>query len=607
VGKALAILPPGLSAATKDVTTQLIATLDAHMDASSATSPAPKTRGSAGEIARGEGAGQDALLFELQCHDQVRKRHVAHFVAADKTVEDVCHYVFDRPSHNRPVYVVEGEARGLGVSAVMANIAERLTAMMAERKLSGRVITRFVGATEGSRHVEPLVHGILLEMQGLMALDASLGDEFDKKGNGPGLARLLQQTQQWFRKLRAQQAVVGGLAELNQDIRNLAELASAKKPLVIIVDALDCLVDPALDSNWDPSFSAAGAGAGVAGGGGAEDKDGQNDILWRLLERILGWLPVSTLKGQDPLLPPHVRVVVSHNSSCQRISQMVHKLLKVRGTTRVLRGLPVDEKSLISAILREMNQRAGGGVSEAALASLLPPLLPDAGDVSSPRASISGGESSGIFASPLCLCLLRCPTHARARERACAPPGAKAHVHIHARKQRCSTAAAAAAAAAGDDVRACAGVTNNKPSVSYESLWLALAMNRMSVRYASESKESYCMANETFLYETLHKSPTNFDIPEARISVIRDLVYGKQDLSYRKICVSTPAYLICGVAQLHAAPLPQRASVRGQLSQETGPASGLWTPQTSAGPLVRPRTRLWGGAPRGPTHGLSRL
>ena len=227
VGKALAVLPPRLSDATKKVTAQLIATLDAHINASSALlSPVPKARGGGAGGARAEAVSQDALLFELRCHEQVRKRHISHVVGVEKIVEDVCHYVFDRSSHARPVYVVEGEARGVGVSTLMANVAERVAEMLAQRRLPGRVISRFVGATGCSRHVEPLVHGIVLEMLGLTALEKTLGDEFDKKGNGPGLTRLLQQPPQFFRKLRAQQAVIGGLAELSQEFRNLAELAS---------------------------------------------------------------------------------------------------------------------------------------------------------------------------------------------------------------------------------------------------------------------------------------------------------------------------------------------------------------------------------------------
>ena len=100
---------------------------------------------------------------------------------------------------------------------------------------------------------------------------------------------------------------------------------------------------------------------------------------------------------------------------------MVRKILMVRGTARLLRGVPTDEKSLISSILREMNQRAGGEIPEAAVVSLLPPFVPDAGDFSLLGASLpGGGESAG------------------------------------------ST-----------------GVGTGKSWVSYESLWLAIAMKRM--------------------------------------------------------------------------------------------------------------------------------
>jgi len=117
VDKALAILPPELSAATQHVTAHLLATLDVHIqahnaarsyDSSNLHGKHAKSRGfkDGGAVGHeGGGAGEDPLLFEIKCHYQVQKKHVAQFVGCEQIVEEICHYVFDRPSLARPVCV----------------------------------------------------------------------------------------------------------------------------------------------------------------------------------------------------------------------------------------------------------------------------------------------------------------------------------------------------------------------------------------------------------------------------------------------------------------------------------------------------------------------
>ena len=235
--KALALLPPPLAAAMDQVTVDLIAAVDAHMGARNVDDA------NANVLLNNSNAGEDPLLFELTCQDQLQKNHVSHFTDYDgrvASVEDACQYVFDRPSHERPVYVVEGEAHGVGVSALMSKVTERLNHMMCDRKLPPRIITRFVGATEGSRRLETLLHSIILELRGLILLEGTLGDKFDSKSNSSGLQRLLQQKSPWFAKLRAKVGAIGGLTELCAELRDLAGLASAKKPLVLLIGKEAC-------------------------------------------------------------------------------------------------------------------------------------------------------------------------------------------------------------------------------------------------------------------------------------------------------------------------------------------------------------------------------
>ena len=308
------------------------------------------------------------LLFELKCHERVQRAHVASFTGYESVVDDICHYVLDRPSHSRPVFLVEGEAHGVGVSAVMSLVSERLSAMYDDRHIGARIVTRFVGASEGSRYIETLLHGIILELQGLMMLvDAS-----DKKAHGAGGRPLMQQSSAWYAKLRSKGAIAGGLAELSQELCGLAQLATAKNPIVLVIDGVDRLLAAALDAHWDPARST----AHTAGAAEVDAKDGSDAVLQHAFNRLFGWLPLSTLKGQDPLLLPHVRIIISHNNSSERVAALFHKILSVRGTMRILRGVPTDEKQLIMSILQAMNTRTGGHVPDSALTSLIPPLVP---------------------------------------------------------------------------------------------------------------------------------------------------------------------------------------------------------------------------------------
>ena len=193
VAKTLACLPPSLADALEHVTAKLISTIDARMhsdprdlsaDASGAKARPVGRGGQGGDdkvLSRG-GAGEDPMSFEIRSHVQVQERHTAHFVGGEKLVGDICHFVMDRPEAARPVYVVEGEGHGVGVSALMSRVSQVLVERMREKMLAGRVITRFVGATQQSRYLEPLVHSLVLELRGQMQLSATLGDDLDKHG-----------------------------------------------------------------------------------------------------------------------------------------------------------------------------------------------------------------------------------------------------------------------------------------------------------------------------------------------------------------------------------------------------------------------------------------
>ena len=136
---------------------------------------------------------------------------------------------------------------------------------------------------------------------------------------------------------------------------------------ILHIDGIDRLADLSLDPLWEPSLHTTYAGA-------VGEADGKGGVLWHILNRVLGWLPVSTFQGQDPLLPPHVRVILSHNCSSERLTCVLHKYLMLHGTSRVLRAIPSDERKTIFGILQAMNVRTGGHVPDSALSTLLPPV-----------------------------------------------------------------------------------------------------------------------------------------------------------------------------------------------------------------------------------------
>jgi hypothetical protein len=156
-----------------------------------------------------------------------------------------------------------------------------------------------------------------------------------------------------------------------------------------VIDGLDRLLESALDAHWDPARSAAYTAAAAE----VDGKDGDDAVLYHAFKRLFGWLPLSTLKGQDPLLIPHVRIIMSHNGASERLSALFHKILLVRGTTRLLRGVATDEKQLIMSILQAMNTRMGGHVPDSALSALTPPLVPTG-------AHASDGSAAAAHAKP---------------------------------------------------------------------------------------------------------------------------------------------------------------------------------------------------------------
>jgi hypothetical protein len=143
---------------------------------------------------------------------------------------------------------------------------------------------------------------------------------------GPGVQRLMQQSSAWFRKVRTASANVGGLGDLSQDLRDLAALASESHPLVLLVDGVDQLMDSCLHPIWHPSLSKSAAATGYAPADDVVEGLGDGDVtILHAMSRLFGWMPLSTSKGQDPLLPPYVRIVISHNRSAHACDSLPHE------------------------------------------------------------------------------------------------------------------------------------------------------------------------------------------------------------------------------------------------------------------------------------------
>ena len=145
---------------------------------------------------------------------------------------------------------------------------------------------------------------------------------------------------------------------------------------IMRIVGIDGLADLTLDPLWEPSLHTTYAGA-------VGEADGKGGVLWHILNRVLGWLPVSTFQGKDPQLPPHVRVILSHNCSSERLTKVLHKYLMLPGTSRVIRAIPSDEKKTIFDILQAMNVRTGGHVPDSALITLLGNSSSDSSSISS--------------------------------------------------------------------------------------------------------------------------------------------------------------------------------------------------------------------------------
>ena len=408
VSQTQAMLPSALATAMDTVTEALIRAIDAQPvstatpDDSAGTNSSGRPHDGGGDdgwpawlgpvAAEGQVTGcfgEDPLRFELRCHAHQQQRHIVQDFSPEKDVDDVCRYLLEKPSLSRPVFVLEGVGHGVGVSAVMANVVKRLQATSEERKLNLRIITRFIGATASSRHLTPLLHSIALELQGHIQLDAAVRNGHGAHGQGGGLQRLLQQPSPWFARLRAKASVAGGVGELHTQLRDLLALASAATPLVLVLDGLDQVLDACLEPLWLPAAGSMAAGEQV------EPRDGANVMASHVLARLLGWLPLTTAptrKGHDPLLPPYVRVVVTHHGDAPRLNEALQLLMTRKACTKTLRGISIEEKPRIAAILRVLNARDGRRVPDGVLLNtLLPPLVP-----ATPAGHARGATAKGL-------------------------------------------------------------------------------------------------------------------------------------------------------------------------------------------------------------------
>ena len=299
-------------------------------------------------------------------------------------------------THSAPVVMVECHGHGAGCSSLLATVAENAAARLPSR---ARVLTRLVGVTVASEGLEPLLHGLLLELFAYADLDEAEDAGGRAAGNlraerGRSRAQLAAAGPQWAERVRRRAEFAGGLPELCRRFRDVVARASAAAPIIIVLDGLDQLREVAL--------SVEAAGVREAGGatvtaeeyvtGGVGERWGDEDHCG-----LLSFLPMEIIRDQQPLLPPHVRVLISCNTECRA---PLAYLRAAAGRVVPLLGVPAHGGEPLQLLTR-LNFALGSVLPAEALPALVP--APRVSHSAAP--SHNGGVGKAAFVEPLALSL----------------------------------------------------------------------------------------------------------------------------------------------------------------------------------------------------------
>lgn len=136
----------------------------------------------------------DPLMSEMALHEEVKAWHVARFIGRDTLVDKLTQYAFNNMSHPEPVQLVEGSATGVGVTALLASVCAATETHMQDRTPGTVLVYRACGASAASSDMEPLVHGIALQLE----CESGLERTDDEVEEWKTRARLKEQPSSYF-------------------------------------------------------------------------------------------------------------------------------------------------------------------------------------------------------------------------------------------------------------------------------------------------------------------------------------------------------------------------------------------------------------------------
>lgn len=196
----------------------------------------------------------DPLKREMTAHRARKDELTNGFVGQNAIVELVTKYCFDNNSHAAPVFILEGQSHGIGLSSVMAAVSAGVEKILGERSIGALFATRFVGATVRSEDVNTLLHSIILQLECQLALDSTEGEAAWQHQHGVSPWEALHnKSSDWFLHQRRLQQPPAGYGALCARMREIVMLASSKKPLILLFDAMDEL--RGWQNHLDPSKS----------------------------------------------------------------------------------------------------------------------------------------------------------------------------------------------------------------------------------------------------------------------------------------------------------------------------------------------------------------
>ena len=231
----------------------------------------------------------DPLKREMAAHHARRDDLTRGFVGQNTIVELVTRYCFDGNNRASPVFILEGQDPGNGLSSVMAAASLGVEKILRERSVGALFVTRFIGATVRSENVNALLHSVILQLECQLALATPEGEAAWQHHQGtPPWAAPLDKSSEWYFHQRRQQQPPADYATLCTRMQDVIQLASAKHPLILFLDAMDQL------RGWLNTPQRGGGTLMVPWEGVGEGHESVNgETAAAVRQRLLAWLPFA--------------------------------------------------------------------------------------------------------------------------------------------------------------------------------------------------------------------------------------------------------------------------------------------------------------------------